>query len=168
MEMDYCKRMKEATSEERGELRTKWGEFSKENNHTSLSLEIKMSRRCVKRFNSSVMCFVACTELQQFHIVRKTIEMFPFASFSQGFLVFNTFLSVVFFHMVKRLPSVMCVRAEWWVHVGCNKSVEECSASVYTRAGTIQQQSLQNGRRAQNPFFPSWCPLRLQWMGRRE
>lgn len=119
-DMDYCKRMKEATSEKWGKLRDKWGEFSKENNHTSLSLEIKMSGCCVKRLNSSMMCFVTCTELQQFHIVKKAIEMFPLARFSQGFLVFNTFLSMVFFHMVRRFPSMMC---EGWagVQVGCNK-----------------------------------------------
>lgn len=104
-----------------GELRDEWDEFSKENNHTSVSLEIKMSRCCVKTFNSSMMCFVACTELQQFHIVKKTIEMFPLASFSQGFLVFYTCLSMGFFHMVKRCPSIVCVRAERWVQVGSNK-----------------------------------------------
>lgn len=68
-----------------------------------------------------MMCFVAGPGLQQVCIVKKTIEMFSFANFSQGFLVFNTFLSMVFFHMVKRFPSITCVRAEWGVKEGSNK-----------------------------------------------
>lgn len=39
--------------------------------------------------------------------------------------------------------------------------------SVNARAGKIQQQSLQRGRRARYPLFLPWCPLWLCWMGRR-